>query len=68
MEGLKGDVMKYAGLLLMPMGFFLVAAALVLFADPARRGAFVCCGLVVEAIGLGLAVRANMPMRGTDQS
>jgi hypothetical protein len=52
--------MKYAGLLLLPTGFFLVAAALVLFADPAPRGVFVCCGLVVEAIGLAIALRGHI--------
>jgi hypothetical protein len=52
--------MKIAGLLLMPTGFFLVAAALVLFNDPGRRGAFVFCGLLVEAIGLAVALRGHM--------
>lgn len=39
--------MKYAGLLVMPAGFLLTLAALVLFADPPRRLAFVFCGLAV---------------------
>ena len=39
--------MKYAGLLVMPAGFFLSIAALVLFSDPTQRGVFVVCGLVV---------------------
>jgi hypothetical protein len=52
--------MKYAGLAVMPTGFFLTVAALVLFADPARRGAFVVCGLLVEALGLAVAVRGHM--------
>jgi hypothetical protein len=52
--------MKYAGLAVMPAGFFLAVAALVLFADPARRGAFVVCGLLVEALGLAVAVRGHM--------
>lgn len=52
--------MKYAGLAVMPTGFFLAVAALVLFADPARRGAFVVCGLLVEALGLAVAVRGHM--------
>lgn len=56
--------MKIAGVFLLPAGFFLVAAALVLFADPARRGVFVCCGLLVQAIGAGVAIRAQMPQRG----
>jgi len=52
--------MKYAGLLVMPAGLFLALAALVLFADPVERGAFVVCGLAVEALGLGVAVRGHM--------
>jgi hypothetical protein len=56
--------MKYAGLLVMPAGFFLSIAALVLFADPAQRSVFVVCGLVVEFLGLGVAVRGHMTARG----
>jgi hypothetical protein len=59
--------MKVAGLLVMPTGFFLVLAALVLFPDPARRGAFIGCGLLVEALGLAVAVRGHMPQRGVDR-
>jgi len=53
--------MKYAGLLVMPTGFLIAVAALVLFPDPARRGVFVVCGLVLEAVGLAVAVRGHMP-------
>jgi hypothetical protein len=56
--------MKYAGLLVMPAGFFLTVAALVLFADPARRAVFILCGLAVEALGLAVAVRGHMAARG----
>lgn len=52
--------MKYAGLLVMPSGFVIALAALVLFADPARRGAFVFCGLLVEALGLAVAFRGHV--------
>jgi hypothetical protein len=55
--------MKYAGLLVLPAGFFLTLAALVLFDDPERRMAFVVCSLVVEAIGMTVAVRGHMPQR-----
>ncbi len=57
--------MKYAGLLVMPAGFVLTLAALVLFPDPARRIVFVLCGLAVEAMGLGVAVRGHMPGAGS---
>jgi hypothetical protein len=52
--------MKYAGLLVMPAGFFLCIAALLLFPASAARDAFVVCGLAVEAMGLGVAVRGHM--------
>jgi hypothetical protein len=60
----KDSPMKYAGLLVMPAGFFLAVAALALFPDPARRGAFVVCGLAVIVLGLVVAVRGHMPARG----
>jgi len=56
--------MRYAGLLVMPAGFFLTLAALVLFPDAAPRAAFVVCGLAVEGLGLGVAVRGHMARRG----
>jgi len=52
--------MKFAGLLVMPSGFFLTLAALVLFSAPASRAAFVLCGLAVEGLGLAVAVRGHM--------
>ena len=55
--------MKIAGLLVLPAGFFLVLAALVLFPDPTRRGVFVVCGLLVEALGLGVTLRAHIQKR-----
>jgi len=60
--------MKYAGLLVMPAGFFLSVAAILLFPDPAPRAAFVLCGLAVEGMGLAVAVRGHMsPARGTER-
>jgi len=59
--------MKYAGLLVMPAGFFLSIAAVVLFSDPLERSVFVVCGLAVEALGLGVAVRGHMAARGESQ-
>lgn len=55
--------MKYAGLLVMPTGFFLVVAALVLFPETGMRDLFVLCGLAVEFLGLGVAVRGHMERR-----
>lgn len=53
--------MRYAGLLVMPAGFFLTIAAILLFpASPSQTG-FILCGLAVEAMGLGVAIRGHMP-------
>jgi hypothetical protein len=54
--------MKFAGLLVMPAGFFLTLSALVLFpaSNAAARAGFVLCGLAVEALGLVVAVRGHM--------
>ena len=59
--------MKYAGLLVMPAGFFLSIAALILFPNVTERGVFVFCGLAVEGLGLTVAVRGHMPPRGERQ-
>jgi hypothetical protein len=58
--------MKYAGLLVMPTGFFLAIAALVLFPDAGMRATFVVCGLAVELLGLGVAIRGHMQRRTSD--
>ena len=52
--------MKLAGLLVMPAGFFLTIAALVLFTEPMQQLGFVLSGLAVEALGLAVAVRGHM--------
>lgn len=52
--------MKYAGLLAMPAGFFLTIAAIQLFPASPVRIAFVVGGLLVEAMGLGVAMRGHM--------
>lgn len=56
--------MKIAGLLVMPAGFFLTIAALVLFLDPMQRSVFVVCGLAVESLGLVVAIKGHMLARG----
>ncbi len=64
----KGKRMKYAGLLVMPAGFFVSIAAVVLFPAPVPQAAFVLCGLAVEALGLVVAVRGHMEARGESRS
>jgi hypothetical protein len=60
--------MKYAGLLVMPTGFFLAVAALILFPEAGLRGTFVVCGLAVELLGLAVAVRGHMLRPQEDHS
>lgn len=59
--------MKYAGLLVMPAGFFLSLAAILLFPGTAQRTAFVLCGLAVEAMGLVVSVRGHMQLRSENR-
>ena len=59
--------MKYAGLLVMPAGFFLSISAIVLFSDLEQRIAFVLCGLAVEAMGLVVSVRGHMQLRSENR-
>ena len=53
--------MKLAGFLLLPSGWAIVLSAIALLPSGFARGAFLLAGLGVEALGLGLAVRAHMP-------
>jgi hypothetical protein len=55
--------MKIAGLIVMPAGFFLSIAALVLFPAAEPRVAFILCALAVEVVGLIVAVRGHMENR-----
>jgi hypothetical protein len=52
--------MKIAGFLLLPAGWFLVLAAIVLFAAPPLRPVFVLVGIAVEVLGLILAFRSHL--------
>jgi hypothetical protein len=62
--------MKFAGLLVMPAGFFLSIAALVLFpaSNAAARMAFMLCGLAVEALGLVVAARGHLEAQGKSRA
>ena len=59
--------MKYAGMLVMPAGFFLSIAAILLFPGVAQRAAFVLCGLAVEVMGLVVSIRGHMQLRGENR-
>jgi len=52
--------MKFAGLLVMPAGFLLSIAAILLFPPSLSRVAFVACGVAVEAMGLAVSIRGHM--------
>jgi len=67
LESEGDEIMKYAGLLAMPAGFFLTIAAIVLFPGAAQRAGFVLCGLAVEAMGLAVAVRGHMQLRSENR-
>lgn len=56
--------MKFAGLAVMPAGFFLVLAAILLFSSPLQRTVFVLCGIAIELAGLAVAVRGHMSAHG----
>ena len=58
--------MKFAGLIVMPAGFFISMAALVLFPAAGPRTAFILCALAVEIVGLIVAVRGHMENRQPD--
>jgi hypothetical protein len=61
--------MKFAGLLVMPAGFFLSVASLVLFpaSNADARTAFVLCGLAVVGLGLVVAARGHMEAQRKSQ-
>jgi hypothetical protein len=59
-----GDlVMKAVGFLMLLAGWLLVLAAIVLFAAPRLRAAFVLAGLAVETLGLILVFRSHLMPR-----
>ena len=55
-----GILMKAVGFLMLLAGWFLVLAAIVLFAAPSLRVGFVLAGVAVEVLGLVLAFRAHL--------
>jgi hypothetical protein len=63
-------IMIIAGLLVMPAGFFLAIAALILFpaSSAVARAMFVVCGMAVEVLGLVVAARGQIEMQGKHRS
>jgi hypothetical protein len=56
--------MKLAGFLLLLSGWAIVLTAVALLNAPAARAGFVLAGMGVEVLGLVLAVRSHLGMRG----
>ena len=52
--------MKAVGFLMLLAGWFLALAAIVLFASPPLRAAFVLAGVAVEVLGLILSFRSHL--------
>ena len=52
--------MKAVGFLMLPAGWFLSLAAIVLFPSPPLRAAFVLAGVAVELLGLIFAFRSHL--------
>lgn len=55
--------MKLAGLLLLVAGWAIVVAAVALLPSAGARTAFVLAGMVVELLGLALAIRAHLVLQ-----
>lgn len=56
--------MKLAGLLLLPAGWLIALAAMVLFPAAKPRAAFVAVGVVIEVAGLIITAHAHRAQRG----
>ena len=59
--------MKLVSLLLLPAGWFIVLAAVVLLHPGASRGAFVLAGIGVQALGLVFLVRSHLTAKDEDE-
>jgi hypothetical protein len=59
--------MKLAGFLLLLAGWAIILTAIALLPPGSARGAFLLAGLGVEALGMGLVVRAHMPAPQPEQ-
>lgn len=56
--------MKLAGFLLLPAGWIIVLAAVVLLPPSPAQAAFALAGMGVEILGLTLFVRSHLIVRG----
>jgi hypothetical protein len=58
--------MRFAGFLLMPAGWIIVLAAVMLLPADPPRVVFALAGLGIEALGLTLVVRSYATLRGDE--
>lgn len=59
--------MRVLGFLMLLAGWFLVPAAVVLFAGPPMRALFVLAGVAVEVLGLILVFRSHLVRREVEE-
>jgi len=59
--------MRIAGLLLLPSGWLIALAAVVLLRSPLARNGFVLAGVAVQALGLVLVFRSFRIRRGAER-
>lgn len=59
--------MKLAGLLLLPAGWLIALAAMVLFPMAKPRAAFVAVGVIIEVAGLIMTALAHRVQRGASE-
>jgi hypothetical protein len=59
--------MKITGLLMMPAGWFIVLAALVLLRAFLAQNMFIAAGIGVEIMGLALFTRAHLLAKGGNE-
>jgi hypothetical protein len=58
--------MRLAGFLLMPAGWIIVVAAVILLPAAASRNIFVLAGIGIEMLGLIIALRSHAVLRGDE--
>jgi len=59
--------MKITGLLLMPSGWFIILAALVLLRTFFMQNLFIFAGIGVEILGLVLLTRGHLTVKGGNE-
>jgi hypothetical protein len=59
--------MKLAGFLLLPSGWFLVLAAIILLPSAPAQTGFALAGMAVEILGLILVVRSHLMPHGASR-